>query len=95
MNENLTILNRKQEELQERIVQIRIDMAKLQPIVDAKASKVAKLKAEYEECDPQGLELGEVDEDDNLVIQLSKAYSLRDSITSDIQSKRSRSSAFR
>ncbi len=90
LNENLTILNRKQEELQERIVQIRIDMAKLQPIVDAKASKVAKLKAEYEECDPQGLELGEVNEDDNLVIQLSKAYSLRDSITSDIQSKRSR-----
>lgn len=78
------------EALQASLVQLKIDIAQLQPVVDAKKAKMDRLKAEYEELKPGELNDDEAVSEDTLVAQLSGAYSKRDAITSQLKIKRER-----
>lgn len=90
LKDDVINLESKREMTSSQVVQLRIDMATLQPVVDAKKAKVDRLKAEFEELNPnQAFDDEEVNED-TLVVQLSSAYSKRDAITSDIKMKRER-----
>lgn len=83
--------DRKKRELEEKVVQMQLALAQLQPVLDAKKAKYDKLKDEYEELDPDHLEgANEEVEKDDLVVQLSNMYSKRDEISNDLSSKRDR-----
>ena len=90
LQDDVSSLNAKKEIASSFVVQKRVDIAQLQPVVDAKKAKVDRLKAEYEELNPnQSIDDEDMNED-TLVVQLSTAYSKRDAITSEIKLKRER-----
>ena len=76
--------------MQASLVQLKIYIAQLQPVVDAKKAKMDRLKAEYEELKPGELNDDEAVSEDTLAAQLSGAYSKRDAITSQLKIKRER-----
>ena len=90
LREDSSSLASRNEALQASLMQLRIDIAQLQPVVDAKKAKVDRLKAEYEELKPGEFHDDEAVSEDNLVAQLSNAYSSRDAITSQLKMKRER-----
>ena len=92
LDNKLHALISKREVLSADIVQFQIDLATLTPVVDAKKAKMERIKAEYEECRPSDMkeDQEEMISAEPLVAQLSAAYKRRDSITSDIKSKRER-----
>lgn len=92
LSEDRSSLISRSEALQAAIMQHRIDIAQLQPVVDAKKAKVDRLKAEYEELRPGEFDDDEAVSEDTLVAQLSNAYSKRDAITSQLKIKRDRRS---
>lgn len=92
LRDDRSLLASRSEALQAAVMQLRIDIAQLQPVVDAKKAKVDRLKAEYEELRPGEFNDDEAVSEDNLVAQLSSAYSKRDAITSQLKIKRDRRS---
>lgn len=92
LRDDRSSLASRSEALQAAVMQLRIDIAQLQPVVDAKKAKVDRLKAEYEELKPGEFDNEEAVSEDNLVAQLSNAYSKRDAITSQLKIKRDRRS---
>lgn len=91
IDRNLSALNSKREKLSGETMQLQIDLATLSPVVDAKKAKMDRLKAELEVLGVDDIVDSE-DNNDSLVVQLSSAYSRRDTITSSIQMKRERRS---
>ncbi len=92
LRDECSSLEGRKEACQSALVQNRIDIAQLQPLVDAKKAKVDRLKADYEELKPGEFNDEEAVSEDNLVAQLSTAYSTRDHITSQLKIKRERRS---
>lgn len=87
----LSALQSKKDQINAQSVQIQISLAKLDPIVKAKWSKLEHLKEEYESVAPdedKGVD-SELMEDD-LIVRLSKAHSMIDKVSSSIKSKRER-----
>lgn len=87
----LSALQSKKDQINAQSVQIQISLAKLDPIVKAKWSKLEHLKEEYESVAPdedKGVD-SELMEDD-LIVRLSKAHSMIDEVSSSIKSKRER-----
>ena len=87
----LSALQSKKDQINAQSVQIQISLAKLDPIVKAKWSKLQHLKEEYENVAPDGdkgvdTELME----DDLIVRLSKAHSMIDEVSASIKSKRER-----
>ena len=84
-------LNAKKEKARSRFVQMQIDQATLEPLVQSKWAKYERYKAEYEELDiaPSSQVEDGVKEDD-LVVLLANLHQKIDDITSAIQSKRER-----
>lgn len=70
----------------------RFSVASLEPIVDAKQAKYEKLKNDLAILMPEELEQMQdgLEESDETIIRLNKAYLRRDEITSSIKSKRER-----
>ena len=87
----LSALQSKKDQINAQSVQIQISLAKLDPIVKAKWSKLEHLKEAYESVAPdedKGVD-SELMEDD-LIVRLSKAHSMIDEVSSSIKSKRER-----
>lgn len=87
----LSALQSKKDQINAQSVQIQISLAKLDPIVKAKWSKLEHLKEEYENVAPdddKGTDT-ELMEDD-LIVRLSKAHSMIDEVSATIKSKRER-----
>ena len=84
------VLN-KQRELKattdEELLQNRIALAQLEPVVEAKRSKYERLKSELESLSPDTI-LHEGNFEEQLIKSLNHVYSKRDEITSSINSKR-------
>ncbi len=77
-------LVRKKENLESVIIEKRITLAKLEPVVQVKRSKYEKLKNEIEMIDPDNMG-NSIDIADDIINELNKAYSLRDNLNSDIK----------
>ncbi|MBR3227524.1 MAG: AAA family ATPase, partial [Erysipelotrichaceae bacterium] len=65
----------------------RIEIAKIEPLVDVKRAKYEKAKSDYDLIDPENTENNSVLADET-VIQLSKAYSLKDQLSTSLKLKR-------
>lgn len=65
----------------------RIEIAKIEPLVDVKRAKYEKLKSDYEIIDPEKNE-NEESFTDEVVIQLAAAYSNKDSLSTSLKLKR-------
>ncbi len=89
LKDELYDLDRQQQATQQQRMTMQIDIAKLQPVLDAKKAKYEKLKDEYEELNPDDQAQAGLEKDD-LVVQLSRMYSNRDDISSQLTSKRER-----
>ncbi|MBR2809992.1 MAG: AAA family ATPase, partial [Solobacterium sp.] len=66
----------------------RYAAASLEPIVDAKKAKYEKLRAEYSLLDTEEDTAADETHIDELVVELNKAYQRRDTLTTEIRSKR-------
>ncbi len=73
--------------LHETLMQRRISLAQLEPVLDAKRSKYERLKGELENLSPSLVNSSENFEE-SLIKALNDVYYKRDQITSDINSKR-------
>lgn len=84
---------RQRADLEAQIMEKRISAAKLEPIVDAKRAKYEKLLSDYETI-AETLNLNTSDNNptfaDDLIINLTQAYSKRDDMTATIKTKRER-----
>lgn len=87
----LSALQSKKDQINAQSVQIQISLAKLDPIVKAKWSKLEHLKEEYENVAPED-DKGTDTElmEDDLIVRLSKAHSMIDEVSATIKSKRER-----
>ena len=85
-----TALISKKERINASLVQLQIDLAKLDPIVKAKWSKYDHLKEEYEQIAPDDELADTTLLEDDVVVKLSSAHSKLDEITSLMKSKRER-----
>lgn len=79
-------------ELNDQLMEKRINSAQLEPIVEAKRAKYERLKSDYELISPNQQGDGEEVNSfaDDLIIRLNECYSKRDEITSNIRTKRER-----
>lgn len=86
LDEAESIRNSLSSSLQQR----RISMASLEPLVDAKQAKYEKLKNDLSLLAPTDIEIDDTKdtEVDETIVKLNAAYAKRDSITSNIKSKR-------
>lgn len=89
LKDKLYDLDRQQQQVAHQRMTMQIDIAKLQPVLEAKKAKYEKLKDECKELDPDNNQENGVDKND-LVVQLSIMYSKRDDISSKLSSKRER-----
>lgn len=78
-------------EIESQLMEKRISLAQLEPVVDAKRAKYERLKNDYELIAPklEG-EMSELSFADDLIIHLNEAYSKRDEATTTIRLKRER-----
>ena len=79
----VTNKNRTETELTEK----RISIAQLEPLVDVKRTKYEKMKNDYELINPENVQNDEEFKDE-LVIELSNAYKLRDELSTSLKLKR-------
>lgn len=75
--------NRIESELTEK----RISIAQVEPLVDVKRAKYEKMKNDYEMINPDNVENNESFKDE-IVVELSKAYSLKDELSTSLKIKR-------
>lgn len=66
------------------LMQRRISLAQLEPLLDVKRSKYERLKQEYEDLNPDDVTEVPEGEGDDIVAQLNKAYMERDELTTNI-----------
>ncbi len=83
-------LNSKKEKTRANLVQMQIDQATLEPLVQSKWAKYERYKAEYEELNVNQVSEDEGVKNDDLVVLLSNLHMTIDEITSSIKSKRER-----
>ncbi|MCI7221176.1 MAG: AAA family ATPase [Erysipelotrichaceae bacterium] len=76
----------KKADIESLLMEKRIQLAQLEPIVDVKRSKYEKLKSDLELLDPNNNE--DVSFSDDIITNLNSAYSQRDDITTSIKLKR-------
>jgi len=74
-------------DIEEQLMEKRLNFAQLEPIVDAKRAKFERLRSDLELIAPNSAEDETVFADD-LIINLNESYSKRDEVTSLIKSKR-------
>lgn len=87
----LSALQSKKDQINAQSVQIQISLAKLDPIVKAKWSKLEHLKEEYENVAPDDVKGADTElMEDDLIVRLSKAHSMIDEVSATIKSKRER-----
>lgn len=79
------ILNKNKTEME--LTEKRISIAQIEPLVDVKRTKYEKLKNDYELINPKNIESDETYTDE-LVIELSNAYKLRDELSTSLKLKR-------
>lgn len=87
LNEKYDDIQTRREEVNDKVMNSRLSIAQLTPVVDAKAAKLAKLKDEYELLNPDG-ENNVENTSNSLLVELSQVYSQRDEITNNIALKR-------
>lgn len=85
-NEYANILNKKQI-TENSLTEKRIEIAKIEPLVDVKRAKYEKAKNDYELINPDNINNEEAITDE-LVVKLSKTYSDKDSLTTSLKLKR-------
>ena len=82
-------VRKEHDDLSENIMQLRIQFAKAEPVLDAKRAKYERLQADYEVLQPN-----DTDEDvsftDELLQSLNACYSKKDEITTKIRLKNDR-----
>lgn len=83
-------LRKDQEEANETLMQIRIQFAQIEPVLEAKRAKYERLQAEYETMCPQDEDSNELAFTDELIVSLNEAYSKKDEITTKIRLKNDR-----
>ncbi len=88
-NDECVRIRRLKIETEDEIVSQKIQLASLSQILAVKREKYEELKEEYERISPDNDKNNEVYVDE-LINDLNKAYALRDSITNEIATKRSR-----
>ncbi len=88
-NNETVKIRRLKEEDEDQIISLRIQLASLQEVLTVKREKYESLLEEYDriKTDDETTSDSFVDE---LIVNLNKAYALKDEITNDIQSKRSK-----
>lgn len=84
---SLQIIHNRKNQTNEMMLQKRISLAQIEPIVEAKRSKYEHLKSEFESLSPE-LQEPHANFEEQLIKALNEVYSRRDQITSDINSKR-------
>ncbi|OCN04989.1 chromosome segregation protein SMC [Erysipelotrichaceae bacterium MTC7] len=91
VNVKLNELRHHLESLKDKKVELQMAIARLQPVLDAKKSKYEKLLDEFKELD---IEFDDMDVDTNndndIVVQMSKAHSKKDEIEASLNNKRER-----
>ncbi len=86
---NYSVANSKKAELESQLMEKRINLAQLEPVVEAKRAKYERLKSDYETLVPnEDQSLGELNFADSLIEQLNTCYTTRDEITTSIKVKR-------
>ena len=73
--------------IEQELMESRISIAKLEPIVEAKRAKFEKLQNDMQTLNPKDND-DELSFDDEIITSLNKAYSLRDELTTSIKLKR-------
>ena len=82
-------IRKEYENLNENIVQLRIQFAQIEPVMEAKRSKYERLQADYEVLQPNDTN-EDVSFTDELLESLNACYSRRDEITTKIRLKNDR-----
>ena len=80
------VLNRKTK-AENALTEKRIDIAKIEPLVDVKRAKYEKAKSDYELINPENKDSKDSIADE-MVIKLSKAYSDKDELSTSLKLKR-------
>ena len=88
-NLNLSKLNKEFADVNEQIMQSKLLIAQIEPVLDAKRAKYERLKDEYETISPEALET-ENTFFNELLVSLNEAYEKRDSINASIRLKNDR-----
>ncbi|QIK70118.1 chromosome segregation protein SMC [Erysipelothrix sp. HDW6C] len=81
-------LNIENKDAGDTLMQRRIALAQLEPLLDVKRSKYERLKMEYEEMNPD--EIAPEEQGDDIVVQLNRAYMERDELTTNLALLRER-----
>ena len=80
---------RERTNIEQTLMENRIALAQLEPIMDAKRAKYEKLQSDYELLNPEDTEENDQPAfSDDLVVRLNEAYSTRDSLSNSIKLKR-------
>jgi len=87
--DDFTKLKKERDAADEELVNIKIQLAKLEQLVAVKRSKYEELASEYEKISPDGDDIKDTYVDD-LIVKLNEAYNLKDSIEINIKNKRAR-----
>ncbi len=90
LSTELSALKHNKSELEAQLFDLRLQEAKLEPIVEAKRSKYERLKNDYETLMPKEDLENVTTFADDLIIKLSAAHSRQDEITAEIRLKRER-----
>ena len=77
------------QDLENKLTENRINLAKLEPVLEAKRAKFEKLQNDLDVLNPTNNEKNEdISFNDSIILNLNKAYSNRDNITTSIKIKR-------
>ena len=82
-NELINVKSKLEKESTEK----RINIARIQSVVEAKRSRYEACKNDFELANPENMNV-ETEEDDDLVVSLTSAYNQKDSLTTTIRLKR-------
>ncbi len=72
--------------LRSTLEELRINISRLEPVLEAKRAKYEKLKSDLEQLDPTSLHVEEESFNDSIITNLNEAYSKRDIITTSLKS---------
>ena len=88
-NKEFTQTTHLKQELEAKLTENRINLAKLEPVLEAKRAKYEKLQNDLDILNPnKGDKQDETSFNDTILSNLNKAYSARDNITTSIKLKR-------
>ncbi len=84
----LSTMRQQRTNLESQLMEKRIGIANVEPVLEAKRAKYERLKNDYETLIPDADNTPVESFSDSLIIQLNNAYSKRDEITTSIKVKR-------